>query len=314
MNRKKIKFMSKLLIMMLSSLFFALPLQGYAEAEVSSPPLIDINTTEELSVSGISVYDLETNVESEQGLPIAPRGYSTGDMGSESFIPNNLSVERSTRQIIGKDTRTRVTNTTAFPNSMIGQMSITFPNGQTYVGTAWMYGNKVAVTAGHCVYSKSDGGWARSVAFSPGKNGSSNPLGTYYATQLYTDTKYVQNEDSNYDWGMLRFSTNVGQTTGYLGAEWTSNSQVGINVTVKGYPGEKNSQMWTSNGKITGSGSSKTNYSIDTTGGQSGAPVYRYIEGSYRSLAIHTNSYSSYNQGERIDKSLFEIITGARKW
>ncbi|TYV67281.1 trypsin-like serine protease [Listeria monocytogenes] len=309
---KKIKFTSRLLIIVFSSLFFILPLRGYAETEVLSPPLIDINSTGELSASGISVYDLETNVESKQELPIIPRELSIEN--TESFVPNNVFSEQTVRQIVGKDTRTRVTNTTAFPNSTIGQMSITFPNGKTYVGTAWMYGNKVAVTAGHCVYSKSDGGWARTVAFSPGKNGSSNPLGTYYATQLYTDTKYVQNENSNYDWGMLRFGTNVGNKTGYLGAEWTSSSQVGINVTVRGYPGEKKDQLWTSNGNITGSGSSKTNYSIDTTGGQSGAPVYRYTSGNYRSLAIHTNSYSSYNQGERIDKSLFEIITNARKW
>lgn len=313
MHWKKTKYVSRIFFLLFTPFyFFILPSQSYAETAITPPPIVDINSTDEVSVSGIMMFDLQTNIESEQALP----NFSKGDLieTTDSFMPSSLFAESSNKQIIGKDTRTRVTNTTAFPNSTIGQLSITFPNGLTYVGTAWMYGNKVAVTAGHCVYSKSDGGWARSVTFSPGKNGSSNPLGTYYATQLYTDKKYVQSENSNYDWGMLRFNTNVGKTTGYLGAEWTTNSQVGINVTVRGYPGEKGSQMWTSDGKITGSGSSKTDYLIDTTGGQSGAPVYRNSSGNYRSLAIHTNAYKTYNQGQRIDKSLFEIITEARNW
>ncbi|MEY8538774.1 hypothetical protein AALM99_10010 [Lactococcus muris] len=178
-----------------------------------------------------------------------------------------------------------------------------------------MEGNKVAVTAGHTVYSKADGGWAKNVVFYPGRDGGSSPLGVYYATQLYTDTKYVASENSNYDWGMLRFDTNVGSKTGYFGAEWTSASQVGLNITVRGYPGEKASQLWTASGNITGQvGYAKTNYLIDTTGGQSGAPAYHYVSGNYRAVGIHTNSYSSYNQAQRIDSSLFNIINNARSW
>ncbi|MDV2933732.1 trypsin-like serine peptidase [Enterococcus faecalis] len=307
--------MNRLLVISMGFVFsvcFLIPVRGYAEVEPLVPSAVDINVSNELSASEISSYDLETNIEVEQPLPISARARM--DYETNSFVPEGISKERSDRQIIGADTRTRITNTVSFPNSTIGKMVMTFPNGQTYVGTGWRYGNKVAITAGHCVYSKRDGGWARSVAFYPGKNDSSNPLGVYYATSLFTDTKYIATEDSNYDWGMLRFSSNVGYKTGYLGAEWSTGSQVGTTVTVRGYPGERQNQMWTSSGRITGSGSSKTNYSIDTTGGQSGAPVYRYSSGSYRALAIHTNSYGSYNQGERIDRSLFNIMNSARSW
>lgn len=76
---------------------------------------------------------------------------------------------------------------------------------------------------------------------------------------------------------MLRFQTSVSKQTGYLRTEWTTAIQVEMTVTITGYPIDKNGKMWTTNGKIAGKGTSKTNYSIDTTGGQSGSSVYRVV-------------------------------------
>ena len=46
----------------------------------------------------------------------------------------------------------RITDTTAYPNSAICYMEMKFPDDDgLYVGTAWMYGERVAMTAGHCV-------------------------------------------------------------------------------------------------------------------------------------------------------------------
>ena len=123
-------------------------------------PNVDSRSTD-ISVSGIACYSFADNTEFEIPLEKIPRSVSPN---SEAFIPDGATMETELRQIIGDDNRTRVTNTTTFPNSAIGQMIITFPNNKQYVGTAWMEGNKVAVTAGHTVYSKADGGW-RKVSF-----------------------------------------------------------------------------------------------------------------------------------------------------
>ena len=310
--KRKILFV---LFACVSTIFLLYPTSANTLPLTIEPPnIIDIEKTDSVSATGSIEYDIATMT--EQDIPMPTDNLENNMNQTNSYFPPNLLIETESKQIIGNDNRRRVTNTTDFPNTTIGQIVITYKNGSQAVGTAWMYGNKVAVTAGHCVYSKADGGWARSVAFYPGKNGSKNPIGVFYATQLYTDKKFVESENSNFDWGMLRFKTNVADKTGYLGAEWTTASQVGTNVIVRGYPAEKNKQgqMWTGSGKITGSGTSKTNYSIDTTGGQSGSPVYRISDEQYRALAIHTNSYKNYNQGERIDKSLFKIITDARQW
>ena len=78
------------------------------------------------------------------------------------------------------------------------------------------------------------------------------------------------------------------------------------------YPVEKNAQMWSMSGSIAASGTFKLSYYIDTTGGQSGSPVYKN-DGNYRCVGIHTNYNSlGYNQAERIDESLFDIMNQYR--
>lgn len=235
---------------------------------------------------------------------------------TDSFIPSGIKEDKPlTREIIGKDNRYKITDTTTFPNSAICYAEMKFPNSDSiYVGTAWMYGNRVAVTAGHCVYDSSLGGWAEWVRIYPGSNGSESLYGVYYASVLHTDTKYVKSENSNYDWGLLEFTSNIGSQTGYFGASWTTDSLVGTWVVLRGYPAEKSACLWTMSGKIATSGTFKLGYYIDSTGGQSGSPIYKVTNGNYQSLGIHTN-YSptnEYNEAERIDKSLFEIMNQYR--
>lgn len=231
----------------------------------------------------------------------------------EPFIPEGMKVDPTTREVIGPDNRYRITDTTAYPNSAICYMEMKFPDDDgLYVGTAWMYGERVAMTAGHCVYDASLGGWAEWVRIYPGSNGGTSPYGVHYASVLHTDTKYIESENSNYDWGLLEFSSDIGSSTGYFGASWTTSSLVGTGIVVRGYPVEKNAQMWSMSGSIAASGTFKLSYYIDTTGGQSGSPVYKN-DGNYRCVGIHTNYNSlGYNQAERIDESLFDIMNQYR--
>lgn len=112
--------------------------------------------------------------------------------------------------------------------------------------------------------------------------------------------------------GLLEFSSDIGSSTGYFGASWTTSSLVGTGIVVRGYPVEKNAQMWSMSGSIAASGTFKLSYYIDTTGGQSGSPVYKN-DGNYRCVGIHTNYNSlGYNQAERIDESLFDIMNQYR--
>jgi hypothetical protein len=82
----------------------------YAEVLPPSNNSIVIGENDsEVSVSGMTEYNLDTQNEQEQLLPKISR---TLYPNSEGFVPQNIPLEKEARKVIGADNRTRVTNTT----------------------------------------------------------------------------------------------------------------------------------------------------------------------------------------------------------
>ena len=219
-------------------------------------------------------------------------------------------TEEDTRSIIGTDSRTRVTNTTTYPYSAICHITISWPDGATSVGTAWMYWENVAITAGHCVYSADHGGWATSIAVRPGANESYSPYGTVYSTTIHTATKWIDEANWEYDYGVIELSSDIGNSTGWFGTSWTLWTLLGTDITVTGYPGEYTREMWQMSGEVTTSRPRKVYYDLDTTGGQSGSPVYK---SDYHVIAIHAYGGTSENSGTRITSALFDFFASFRE-
>lgn len=224
-------------------------------------------------------------------------------ISENSVQPNSL---------IGDDNRSRITATTTYPYSAVCHITITWPDGTSSVGTAWMYWEDVAITAGHCVYSADHGGWATSIQVRPGANGTSSPYGVVYSTTIHTSTKWIEDSNWEYDYGVIELSSDIGNSTGWFGTSWTIWSLKGTDVTITGYPGEYYRQMWTMSGEITKSATRKVYYNaIDTTGGQSGSPIY---DSDYYVVGIHAYSEGSYgNSGTRITSSLFDFFHSFRE-
>lgn len=89
---------------------------------------------------------------------------------------------------------------------------------------------------------------------------------------------------------------------------------IGTAVTITGYPkdtstatgGSSNSyQQWTASGSLTASSTYTVSYTIDTTGGQSGVPVYN---ASNQIVAIHHGGNSSSNTARKLDSTLFNLM------
>jgi len=264
----------------------------------------DINTKSETTVTK-SQYTKDVN-------GILPTTNDVIDENSTSaYIPKGLQVKQPKRgSIIGTDDRVKITNTKVFPYTAICYIQIVFPNNKTYIGTAWMYAKDVAVTAGHCVYSAADGGWAKSIEVVPACNGSTRPYGSTFSKQISAPKGWINKRSSDYDWGVIQLNDNIGDRTGYFGAYRTSKSLKGKNVDITGYPGEKSMTLWNMKGKIKSCTNRRVSYTIDTTGGQSGCPVYT---NDYRAIAIHTTGSSKINGGTRISKALFDYIDTFRK-
>lgn len=89
---------------------------------------------------------------------------------------------------------------------------------------------------------------------------------------------------------------------------------VGSNATVTGYPKEVQSytnsyQMWTHTNKLTSLSNNMWHYSIDTTGGNSGSPIY--IDNQYV-IGIHAYGGTSSNSGRVMDQPLFNFFMNYR--
>lgn len=253
---------------------------------------------------------------SEEAEEMAKRSGETEKNDSPWFptSASNVPENNQSRSLIDNtDGRTPVTTTTTYPYSAICTLVIYWPNGTvTEGGTAWMYWEDVAITAGHCVYDANRGGWAESIEVRPGANGSYSPYGVAFSTAIHTSTKWIEDSNWEYDYGVIELSSDIGNSTGWFGASWTIWSLKGTDVTITGYAGEYYRKMYTMSGEITKSATRKVYYNdIDTTPGQSGSPIYdadRYVVG------IHAYGEGSYgNSGTRITSSLFDFFHSFRE-
>ena len=205
------------------------------------------------------------------------------------------------KDIIGGDNRTKVSDTTVFPFRAIGYIVSTWSKGNPTIGTAWLFKSDAIVTAGHCVYDKDLGGWATRVTFYPGRNGSSTPYGSAYSIEISSTTPWIQNEDSTMDYALVKLNRTIGSQTGWFGYGYEQTS-VGTKVRITGYPGEKNQTQWYMSGNIFAQSQYRLWYTIDTTPGQSGAPIYLP---TYIAVGVHTDGLVTWNGGKRIHEDMF---------
>lgn len=230
-------------------------------------------------------------------------------------LPPYATDAVSPESVIGSDRRFRVyPQESGYPYRAIGQ--ITFNQGTgSYICTGWLISPDTVATAGHCVHSGgSTGVWSTNVRFYPGRNGTLAPYGSCTAKRLNSVNGWTSSANELYDYGAIKLNCTIGNTTGWYGRVWTTASQVGLPITVIGYPGDKpSSTQWGGAGSITVSETRKTRYPIDTAGGQSGAPVVQ-TDGSGPSgtncqgdcgVAIHAYAASGgNNSGTRITQAV----------
>ena len=108
-----------------------------------------------------------------------------------------------------------------------------------------------------------------------------------------------------------------------MGLRWQSGTYVGTSVTVPGYPAKiRDSLETTVNGQymyvhsnnVTWNSSSVVTYEqLNTSGGQSGAPVFYYSSDTgYTAIAIHRGQYNGKNSGVRLSEWLYNHMISYR--
>lgn len=211
--------------------------------------------------------------------------------------------------VIGKDDRKRAT-----ANPAIVQIQ---RNGYNHC-TGWMIADDTLITAAHCLYDWSGNDWIPKLTFRP----SDWSQWSYeFASQRWISSEYARSGSADSDWGVVKFPRPV--STNWFGMKPSTEASelVGERATITGFPGEKGrglirdyAQLWSANGTLQAGTKSRVCYTIDTTGGQSGSPVYL---GDRTAVAIHSqgigNGVCTGNSGVRITPRMIDTFNDLKE-
>ncbi len=308
MKTKIISFV--LCLALLSSLF----IPAYATS---------IDVTEKVNVSVVE-KDLETNKVEEKVYSNSTNGTpnvkvidswidkaETNFDVSEDMLANKKFGFDTPYSIIGdSDGRTKVSSTKVHPYSAIVYLDIFF--GAINVrGTGFLISDNVVATAGHCIYDD-EYGWATSISVMPGKTGYGvfhDPYGVATAKKMAVSHQWLNSNDSNYDWGAIEIRSGLIGNPGKINIASLSDNNSAIKIS--GYPGEFAGKttyaQYEMSGAVSFSTSYRYYYTIDTSGGQSGAPI---LDANNVAVGIHTSGdkTNTYNSGIKFTDSVLYYL------
>lgn len=250
-------------------------------------------------LSELPSYEGDKLLKENSIIPDIPEGT---EYISDSTDTELIAIEPNS--IIGTDNRKIITDTTVDPYRKIAFLVIKYPNGKTYIGSGNLISADMVLTAGHCIYSKENGGWAQSIAVYPGNNGDYAPYGVAYSKRLMSVKGWTDNESSEYDIGAVKLDRNIGSSVGWFGLTTAMEGS----ITLSGYHGDLNRRMATETGVISDHTGNNVFYKLDSTGGSSGSGVYNSKQ---QILAVHAYGSSNLNFGTKINNANFQLV---RDW
>ena len=223
------------------------------------------------------------------------------------------------------DRRKQILETELLPWRMIGSLEIVSQNGLPYVGTGWFIAPRTVITAGHCVFDPVElGGWARQITVIPGRNGDAvTPFPTETSTRFSTTDRWLDAQDPDFDYAAIHLDTDLAATVGTFGVGVLPDEELKDRlVNVSGYPvspGNGREQYFHAN-RVKALTARRLFYDIDTLGGQSGSPVWTYMDGEEDPIVIGIHAYGVggvpadmhlvANSGPRILPDVLEVMRG----
>ncbi|MHC4470689.1 MAG: trypsin-like serine peptidase [Planctomycetota bacterium] len=297
---------------MRKELLFALAtvLALVAWAPETSAPATDL--ADSAPLAGVR-YDVSAGLIEE--LPSPPRSLSVASVpGWNPGLPDAREPE-GWSWIFGSDDRIRVYSS-QFPYSTVCWTLTEWKDGEFSTGSAVLVGRRLALTAGHIVYSSDKGGYAKSVKVVPAYDNGSAPYGEHYGTRFYTLNNWINTGQTQYDFGAIELSSDVGSSTGWLGFSSRTIHPNSTGLNMAGYPGdlENGEGMYWAYGVATTVTDRQLFYrgTLDAWFGNSGSGIWVYDESdeSRFVVGIHVAHASdgSANTGTRINNSLFNLV------
>ena len=244
-------------------------------------------------------------------LFVTPRNVELRDVAEASFGPPQAIAE----DVHGPDDRIQITETTQYPWQALCSLLITAADDSLWIGTGWFISPRTVVTAGHCVCIKNNpipqrNGWVKNIKVMPGRNGSTLPYGSVTSTIFRSVGGWINDGDSNFDYGVIIIPTPLGNSVGWFGlGAYTDDDLKSTTGNIAGFPADKpEGTLWYHSNSIPYVDAHNVYYDIDTMGGQSGSPVYRGVDQERFAFAIHAYGGATTNSGTRITTEVYNNL------
>lgn len=227
------------------------------------------------AVASVVAAELPADVPPGVGHPSRPP--STGSGYAPQPSPPLGAASTGAERIIGADGRSRVTATTTFPNSAIGQLRFT-EDGVDYVCTGFLIDRNTILTKGYCGFTP-DGGAGDIIdagTFAPGTNGGTDPFGTCSVATVWAPPQWTGPGNYTHGFAVMNLGAEcatIGDTTGWFGTAVASavNGLDGEQARLQGY--ETDGTQWQMTGRIARGQRNVLFFKMDAAVGQDGSPV-----------------------------------------
>jgi V8-like Glu-specific endopeptidase len=226
------------------------------DRKLSAKPIL-LPVSNKLSISDFITNEGEPSV----GQPLGPDNEK-----SETFSEARTSL---------------VENIVIDPFRAVGKIFTQNAQGALGTASAFVIGESTIVTAAHCVYSISDGGWLKNLTFVPQYNNGKSIEGDWAISNVQVPLGWRMNESFEYDIAVVILSKPVRPQTGKLA--WLANFPQNQSYLGIGYPGGLDEtppadypfdgqRMWQSQGNYIGGSSIMKVDGNNMTAGCSGGP------------------------------------------
>jgi glutamyl endopeptidase len=258
--------------------------------------------TRDLVISTLAKVLIEAGAKPAQA---APSPYS------ETYATQVAAILEAT---LARDNRVRITQTHDPHWRRICALVIDFGGGRILRATGFLISPRVVVTAGHCVYMRQQGGWARKITVIPGADGTRRPYGAVESTHFRSVAGWVQHERHEADYACIVLPRGAfGAALGQFGfAAIPAQGLLAKPAVLAGYPPDKRLQMWGAGFPLSSVGPRVLSYPLEAPGA-AGAPVYIVQRGHRVVVGIHTRRHRSGGSALRISPAIYaRLLSWAR--